>query len=170
MNREEKQELISSLHDMFSDTSIVVVTHYKGMSVADMTDFRSKVRENGASFRVTKNRLTRLALKDTDYEGLSELFTGPVGIAYSDDPVAGAKSVVEYAKENENLVVLGACMNGQMLDIAAVKQLASLPSLDELRAKIISVVQTPATRIAGVTQAPAGQLARVIKAYADKAA
>lgn len=170
MNREEKQELISSLHDLFKETSIVVVTHYKGLTVADMTNFRNQVRELGASFRVTKNRLTRLALKDTEYEGLSELFNGPVGIAYSDDPVAGAKGVADFAKKNDKLVILGACMNGQMLDEAAVKQLASLPSLDELRAKIISVIQTPATRIAGVTQAPAGQLARVFNAYAEKAA
>ncbi|MCK5296940.1 MAG: 50S ribosomal protein L10 [Alphaproteobacteria bacterium] len=168
MNREQKQELISSLNGLFSQTAIVVVTHYKGLTVAEMTDLRNQVREVGASFRVTQNRLTRLALKGTEYENLSDLFTGPTAIAYSDDPVAAAKVAVSFAKKNDKLIIQGAAMGDMVLDDAGIKNLASLPSLDELRAKIISVIQTPATRIAGVTQAPASQLARVLKAYADK--
>lgn len=168
MNREQKQELISQLKEVFGGASIVVVAHYKGLSVTEMTELRSKARETGASFRVTKNRITRLALEGTKFEELSDLFTGPTAIAYSDDPVAAAKATVDFAKKNDKLEVLGAIMNGERLDISAVTQLASLPSLDELRAKIISVIQTPATRIAGVTQAPAGQLARVMNAYATK--
>lgn len=168
MNREQKQELISQLNGIFSDTSIVVVTHYKGLSVSEMTELRNQARDAGASFRVTKNRITRLALEGTKYVELSELFDGPTAIAYSDDPVAAAKATVDFAKKNKKLEILGAVMNGEKLDTSAVTTLASLPSLDELRAKIISVIQTPATRIAGVTQAPAGQLARVMNAYATK--
>jgi large subunit ribosomal protein L10 len=134
----------------------------------EMTDLRGRMREAGASFKVTKNRLTRLALQDTDFESLTELMTGPTALAYSTDPVAAAKTAVNYAKDNDKLVILGGVFNGQSLDVDGVKNLAKLPSLDELRGKLVAMIQTPATRIAGVLQAPAGQVARVIGAYGAK--
>jgi len=169
VNRTEKADLVASMHQAFAgDTAIVVVTHYTGLTVKEMTDLRGRMRAAGASFKVIKNRLTRLALKDTKFEGLSDLFIGTTAVAYSENPVAAAKAVVEFNKTNEKLVILGGSLGTQKLDIEGVKALASLPSLDELRAKLIAMVQTPATRIAGVLQAPAGQLARVIGAYAKK--
>lgn len=168
MNRTEKQELISSLHEALGGTSIMVVAHYTGLTVKEMTALRGRVREAGASFKVTKNRLTRLALKDTKFEGLGDLFTGPTAVAYSKDPVAAAKAMVDFNKTNEKLVILGGALDKQRLDTEGVKALASLPSLDTLRAKIVGMIQTPATRIAGVLQAPAGQVARVVGAYAKK--
>jgi len=168
VNREEKQELVSDLGGLFEETGIVVVTQYKGLTVAEVSDLRAKVREAGAGFRVTKNRLTRLALAGTKFESLSDLFTGPTAIAYSNDPVAAAKAAVEFSKKNEKLIIIGASMGAEVLNVESVKTLATLPSLDELRAKIVGIIQTPATRIAAVTQAPAGQLARVFGAYARK--
>lgn len=126
------------------------------------------MRDAGASFKVTKNRLTRLALKGTKFEPLTDLFTGPTGIAYSDDPVAAAKVAVEFAEKNDLLKILGGCMDQQVLDVSAVNSLAKLPSLDELRGKLVGMVQTPATRIAGILQAPGGQLARVLNAYSSR--
>jgi large subunit ribosomal protein L10 len=146
----------------------MVVTHYSGLSVADMTDLRGQMREAGASFKVTKNRLTRLALKGTKFESITDLFLGPTAVAYSADPVAAAKVVVDYGKRNEKLVVLGGALDDRILDVNGIKALASLPSLDALRAKLLGMLNTPATRIAGVLQAPAGQLARVVGAHAAK--
>ncbi len=168
MDRAEKEELVASLHRTFEGAEIVVVTHYSGLTVAEMGDLRNRVREAGASFKVTKNRLTRRALEGTKYEGLSELFTGPTAIAYSEDPVAAAKATVNFSKDNDKLVVLGGAFGGETLDVSAVKALATLPSLDELRAKLVGMLNTPATRIAGVLQAPAGQVARVIGAYGQQ--
>ena len=165
MDRAQKQEMVSSLNDVFSNAGVVVVTHYSGLSVAEMTDLRAQLREAGASFKVTKNRLTRLAIEGTDKEALGDLFVGPTAIGYSEDPVAAPKVLAKFAKENEKLIIRGGMMGTTELDEAGVKQLASMPSLDELRAKLIAMLNTPATRIAGVTQAPAGQLARVIGAY-----
>jgi large subunit ribosomal protein L10 len=170
VDRNQKKQLVASLHDIFSDTGLVVVTHYSGLTVAELTALRSKMRAAGASFKVTKNRLTRLALKDTAYESLESLFKGPTAVACSKDPVAAAKVAVEYAKANEKLVVLGGALGTMVLGVDGVKALATLPSLDELRAKIVGMVSTPATRIAGVLQAPAGQLARVLKAKAEQGA
>ena len=172
MDRSQKEALVASLNETFGEAAGVVVTHYSGLTVAEITDLRDRMRAAGASFKVTKNRLTRLALAGTKYEGLSDLFTGPTAIAFSADPVAAAKVAVDFAKTNRNLVVLGGALNEDQLDPDAVKALASLPSLDELRSKIVGMLSTPATRIAGVLQAPAGQLARVVGAYAetDKAA
>jgi len=164
VDRTEKTELVSSLRGTFENASIVVVAHYIGLNVDDMGELRSKMREAGASFKVTKNRLTRLALEGTPYDQLGDLFTGPTAIAYSDDPVAPAKVAVEFAKKNEKLVVLGGAMGDVCLDVDGIKQLATLPSLDELRAKIVGMLNTPATRVAGVLQAPAGQVARVLGA------
>lgn len=168
MDRVAKEQLVSDLHSVFEGSTSVVVTHYTGLSVAEMGDLRSQMREAGASFKVTKNRLTRLALAGTKYEGLSDLFTGPTAIAYADDPVAAAKAVVAYSKKNEKLVVLGGAVGEEQLDVDGVKSLATLPSLDELRAKLVGLISTPATRIAGVLQAPAGQVARVIAARSEQ--
>ncbi len=168
MDRKEKSELVAALHEKFDEAGLVVVTHNQGLTVTEMTDLRRKVRGAGAGFKVTKNRLTRLALAGTKFEGLSNLFTGPTAIAYSQDPVAAAKAVVDFAKGNEKLVILGAALGGNVLNVDGVKALATLPSLDELRARLLGMVQTPATRIAGVLQAPGGQVARVLAAYAKK--
>ncbi len=165
MDRSEKEQLVASLKDTFNETNIVVVTHYSGLTVAEMGDLRDRMREAGAKFKVTKNRLTRLALEGTQFQGISDLFTGPTAMAYSEDPVAAAKAAVEFSKKNDKLVVLGGAMGEQSLDANEVKALATLPSLDELRAKIVGMLNTPATRIAGVLQAPGGQVARVISAY-----
>lgn len=170
MDRTEKAELVSEYRQLFQNSALVVVTHYAGMTVKEMTDFRGQLRKAGANYKVSKNRLTRLALEDTDFKGIADLFTGPTGMAFSVDPIAAAKAAVTYAKTNEKLVILGGAFNGQVLDANGIKTLASLPSLDELRAKLLALLQTPATRIAGIMQAPAGQVARVIGAYGAKEA
>ena len=166
MDRIQKEELVSSLNAVFGAANLVVVTRPVGLTVAESTDLRVRMRESGASYKVTKNRLTRLALKGTKFEPLSDLFTGPTAIAYSEDPIAAAKVAVKYADGNEKLQILGGGLYADMLDPAGVKTLATLPSLDELRARLVGMICTPATRIAGVLQAPAGQLARVVQAYA----
>ncbi len=168
MDRVQKEELVASMHRAFAETSMVVVAHYSGMTVAQLTDLRARMRESGARFQVTKNRLTRLALEGTDYEGLREMFTGPTAIAYSADPVAAAKTTVEFAKKNDKLVVVGGALGTQVLDAEGVKALASLPSLDELRARVIGLINAPATKLATVLQVPAGDLARVFAAYGEK--
>lgn len=165
VDRAQKEELVAELKSAFEGTNVVVVTHYSGLSVAEMTDLRRRMRDAGAQFRVTKNRLTKRALDGTKCDPLASLFTGPTAIAYSDDPVAAAKVAVDFAKENEKLIVLGGMMDETELDAAGVKNLASMPSLDELRGKIVGLLNAPATKLAGVTQAPAGQLARVFGAY-----
>ena len=168
VNREQKQDLVSSLNTLLQDQTFVAVTHYKGLTVAQMEDLRGRAREAGAGFRVTKNRLTRLALVGTQFEGLSDLFTGPTAIAYSQDPVAAAKVCANFTKDNEDLVILGGALDGEIMDQSQVNVLAKVPSLDELRATIIGIISTPATQIAVVLQAPAGQLARVLNAKAEQ--
>ena len=168
MDRTEKEELVASLHRTFSETTVVVVTHYIGMTVAEMGALRAQMREAGASIKVTKNRLVRLALDGTPYRELGDLFTGPTALAYSDDPVAAAKVTVDFAKTNKKLVILGGGLGEKVLGVEDVKSLAALPSLDELRGKLIGLVNAPATKIAGVVQAPAGQLARVLAARAGQ--
>lgn len=165
MDRTQKEQVVSDLRGIFDSTTSVVIAHNTGLTVAEMTDLRNRAREAGASFKVTKNRLTRLALDGTKCNPLTDMFTGPTAIAYSDDPVAAAKVTADFAKENDKLVLLGGMMDETVLDVAGVKALAAMPSMDELRAKILGVINTPATRIAGVTKAPAGQLARVFAAY-----
>lgn len=165
MDRAQKQEQVTALNGIFSAANVVVVTHYSGLNVAEMSDLRNRMRDAGASFRVIKNRLARLALEGTDCSPIADLFKGPAAIGFSDDPVSAPKVLVKFAKENEKLVILGGIMGTQSLDIDGVKALASLPSLDEQRAQLVSLLQTPATRVAGVLQAPAGQLARVFGAY-----
>jgi len=164
MDRASKEEMVSDLQSAFDASTAMVVTHYSGLTVAELEDLRGQMREAGASFRVTKNRLTRLALQGTKFEGLKDLFTGPTAVAVSDDPVAAAKVVVNYAKKNDKLVVIGGAMGDQQLDVDGVKALATLPSLDELRGKLVGLLNAPATKIAGVLQAPAGQVARVLSA------
>ncbi len=168
MNREQKQELVAELHQMFGESTTVVVAHYKGLTVAQMGALRQKMRENGASFQVTKNRLTRIALEGTKFEGIGDLFTGPTGIAVSEDPVGAAKAMADFAKTNDKLVILGGAMNATVLDVNGVKALAAMPSLDELRGRIVGMISTPATRIAGILQQPGASVARVLSAYASK--
>ena len=168
MERAEKSAFVEQLNTVFSSAGVVVVTHYTGLNVADMTSLRARVREAGANAKVVKNRLAKLALRGTDAEPISDLFVGPTLITYSDDPVAAPKVVVDFAKTNDKLVVLGGAMGATALDADGVKALAALPSLDELRAKLVGMISTPATRMAQVLQAPAGQLARVFGAYGAK--
>ncbi|NND50559.1 MAG: 50S ribosomal protein L10 [Rhizobiales bacterium] len=170
MDRAEKKKLVTALNQVFSTTGVVVVTHNLGLTVSQMNNLRGQMAEAGGNVKVAKNRLAKIALEGTDAAGLQELFTGPTVVMYSDDPVAAPKIVAEFAKKNEKLVVLGGALGPTMLDVDGVKALAELPSLDELRAKLVGMISTPATRIAGVLQAPAGQLARVMGAYASKEA
>lgn len=170
MDRTGKEEVVAQLHRAFQQSAAVVVTHYIGMTVAEMGDLRAKMREVGAGLRVTKNTLTRLAIAGTPYAGLEGMFKGPTAIAFGGDPVAPAKVITAYAKTNPKLVVLGGGVGAQVLDAEGVKALASLPSLTELRAQLIGLLTTPASRLVGVLQAPGGQLARVLKARADAAA
>jgi large subunit ribosomal protein L10 len=167
VERGQKQRLIETLRQDLGDTVCVVVTHQSAMTVAEATQLRRQMRSAGARFRVTKNRLAKRALDGTPFEGLSPLFAGPTAIAFSRDPVAAAKVVVEYANRNDKLTIIGGGLAGEVLDAAGVKELASLPSLDELRGKLIGLLVAPAARIAAVLQAPAGQLARVLAAYAE---
>ena len=167
VDRSQKEELVDWTKQVFADSSIVVVTHYSGLTVAELTELRGKLREAGAQFKVTKNRLARLALDGSNIEGVKEMFTGPTAIAYSEDPVAAAKVAVNFAKDNDKLVILGGAFGEEVLDVQGINTLAKLPSLDEIRANFVGLLQTPATRIAGVLQAPAGQVARVISAYGE---
>jgi large subunit ribosomal protein L10 len=166
VERAQKQRLIDTLQQDLADTVCVVVTHQSGMTVAEATQLRRQMRAAGAHFRVTKNRLAKRALDGTPFAGLAPLFTGPTAIAFSHDPVAAAKVAVEYANRNDKLTIVGGGLAGDVLDQAGVRELASLPSLDELRGKLIGLLLAPATRIAAVLQAPGGQLARVLAAYA----
>lgn len=168
MNRTQKEDLVASMHRTFADSTTIVVTHYTGMTVAEIGELRDKMREAGAAFKVTKNRLTRRALEGTKFTYLEELFKGPTAIAVSKDPVAAAKVAVAFSKTNAKLVILGGGFGEEKLAPAGIAALATLPSLDELRGKILGLLNAPATKIAGVIQAPAGQLARVIQAHAQK--
>ena len=168
MNRTEKKELIEDVHAKLKSASTLVVTQYRGLTVAEITDLRRRMRAAGAGFKVSKNRLVKLAAKNTAFESASDMLKGPTAVAFSSDPVAAAKGVVEFAKNNEKLVIVGGVFDGQKLDKKAIEALAKLPSLDELRAKIVGMLKTPATRIASVLQAPGGQVARVIAAKAKK--
>lgn len=159
MNREEKSELLSLLNDVFSKAGSVVLAEYKGLTVAEADALRNQIREAGASIRVTKNRIAKLAVKGTNFENLADMFKGPIIMAYAEDPISACKACVEYAKENEKLVIVGGALSDKALTLAEIKQLASIPSMDELRAKLI-----------GLLQAPAAKVARVCKAYSEKEA
>ena len=164
----QKKEGVAALTLTIVKTSVVVVTRNLGLTVAQSTQLRNKMRDAGATFKVSKNRLVRIAIEGTPYTGISSMLTGPTGLATSVDPVAAAKVVVEFAKTNDKLEIVGGSMGDIVLDVNGVKALAELPSLDELRAKIVGLVQAPATKIVQIIQAPAGQLARVFGAYAAK--
>jgi large subunit ribosomal protein L10 len=168
VERAEKREFVAWLNEVFKDSGSVVVAHYSGLTVAQLNDLRSKMRQAGGTVKVAKNRLAKIALQGTESEGMSGLFTGQTLIAYSTDPVAAPKVTVDFAKGNDKLVILGGAMGATTLDENGVKALATLPSLDELRARLVGMIQTPATRIAQIVNAPAGQLARVFGAYARK--
>ncbi len=168
MDRAEKREFVSQLNQVFSDNGSIVVAHYAGLTVAQMNDLRSKMRAAGGTVKVAKNRLAKIALQGTEAEGMTALFQGQTLIAYSEDPVTAPKVAADFAKGNDNLVILGGAMGPTTLDADGVKALATMPSIDELRAKIVGMISTPATRIAQVVNAPAGQLARVFDAYARK--
>lgn len=168
MDRSQKAESVAELNAIFNEAGVVVVTRNLGLSVAQSTDLRSKMRAAGASYKVAKNRLARLAIADTDYTGIDDYLTGPTALATSVDPVAAAKVVIDFAKTNPKLEVVGGSMGSQVLDADGVKALASMPSLDELRAKLVGLVNAPATKIAQLSTAPAAKLARVFGAYAAK--
>jgi large subunit ribosomal protein L10 len=169
VERSQKEKLVATLHHALADTVCVVVTHQTGLTVAEVTNLRRQMREAGASFKVTKNRLARRALAGTKFEQLSPMFTGPTAIAFSRDPVAAAKIAVEFANRNDKLRIVGGSLGERQLDAAGVKSLATLPSLDQLRARLVGLLQAPAGRLAAVLEAPASQLARVLDAHAKKA-
>ena len=166
MDKAGKAAALETLKGVFAESGVVVVTHYSGLTVAEMTGLRTKLREQGGALKVIKNRLAKIALDGKGGDEAQGLFQGPVAIAYSPDPVAAPKVVSDFAKENEKLILIGGLMDETVLDAGGVQSLAKLPSLDQLRGKLIGLIQAPATKVAGVVQAPAGQLARVIQAYA----
>jgi large subunit ribosomal protein L10 len=168
VDRTQKREFVAGLHQALAATSMIVVTHNTGLTVAEATDLRRRMRAAGVTFRVAKNRLAHLALEGTRFDGLKPMLTGPTALAWSQDPVAAAKATVEFARTNEKLVLVGGSLGAQTLDASGIRALAELPSLDALRARIVGMIATPATRVAGVLQASAGQLARVFGAFARK--
>lgn len=170
MLRAEKARVIEDLHTTLTATGVLVVTHYQGMTVAEMSDLRGQMRRAGASFRVAKNRLTVRALDETGFGPVAPMLKGPTALAYSQDPTAAPKVLAAYARRNEKLKIIGGGLGGAMLSVEEVRALAELPSLDELRAKLVGLLQTPASRLVGVLQAPGAQVARVLAAFADKAA
>jgi large subunit ribosomal protein L10 len=168
VDRAAKRELVATLNDVFTSTSVVVVAHYQGLTVADMQKLRGQMKQAGATVKVAKNRLARIALDGTEVASIQALMKGPTLLAYSADPVAAAKVAVDFAKGNDKLVILGGAMGATSLNPDGVKALASLPSLDELRAKLVGLIQAPATKVAQVVNAPAAKLARVFGAYAKR--
>ena len=168
MDRAGKAEAIETLKGVFADSGSVIVARYTGLTVAEMTKFRGMLREQGASAKVVKNRLVKKALDGKGGDEAAAMFIDQTVIAYASDPVAAAKGAADYAKENEKLVIIGGLMEEKVLDKSGVEALAKLPSLDQLRGKLIGLIQAPATKVAGVVQAPAGQLARVFAAYGAK--
>ncbi len=170
MDRSQKSEAVAQLNATFNEVGVVVVTRNLGLSVAQSTDLRAKMRDAGASYKVAKNRLAKLAIVETDYSGLDEMLIGPTALASSVDPVAAAKVAVEFAKTNDKLEIVGGSMGTQVLDAAGIKALASMPSLDELRGRLVGLLNAPATKIAQLATAPAAKLARVFGAYAAKEA
>jgi large subunit ribosomal protein L10 len=168
LDRTEKREFVTELNQALAVTSMIVVTRNGGLTVAEATDLRRKMRAAGATFKIAKNRLTNLALEGTPFDSLRPLLKGPIALAWSTDPVAVAKAAVEFAKTNDKFVLVGGALGTQTLNVDGVRALAELPSLEVLRGRLLGMIQTPATRIAGILQAPAGQLARVFGAFARK--
>jgi len=170
MDRAQKAEFVADLNRTFNEVGVVVVTRNLGLTVAQATVLRTRMRDAGATYKVSKNKLAKIAIAGTDYLSLGELLVGPVGLATSNDPVAAAKVAIEFAKTNDRLEIVGGAMGKQMLDADGIKALAALPSLDELRARIVGLLVAPATKLATITQAPAAQLARVLAAHSEKQA
>ena len=170
MDRSQKAESVAQLNAVFNEVGVVVVTRNLGLSVKQSTDLRSKMRDAGGTYKVAKNRLAKLALKDTQYEGLEEYLTGPTALAWSTDPVAAAKAAVDFAKTNDKLEIVGGAMGSTQLNAEGVKALATMPSLDQLRGTIVGLINAPATKIARVVNEPAAKLARVFGAYGAKEA
>jgi large subunit ribosomal protein L10 len=168
VDKAAKRELVGTLNDVFKTSGVVVVAHYAGLTVADMQKLRSQMKQAGASVKVAKNRLAKIALEGTDAATISALLKGPTLLAYSTDPVSAPKVAVDFAKANDKLVILGGAMGATSLDATGIKALATLPSLDELRGTLIGLLQAPATKIAQLSTAPAAKLARVFGAYANK--
>ena len=168
MDRTEKKELVDTLNAVFKAANVVVVAHYSGLTVAQMQNLRRQMRQAGATVKVAKNRLAKIALEGTDVASIGSLLKGPTVIAYSSDVIAAPKVATDFAKANEKFVILGGAMGKTALDANGIKALASLPSLDELRAKLVGLLVAPATKIAQLTNAPAAKLARVVQAYASK--
>ena len=168
MDRAEKRELVSTLHEVFDNTGVVVVAHYQGLTVAQISSLRVKMKAAGASLKVAKNRLAKIALQGTELEHAQDLFKGPTLIAYSAVVTAATKVAVDFAKTNDKLVILGGALGKTALNADGVKALATLPSLDELRARLLGMINTPATRIAGILQQPGASVARVLSAWAKK--
>jgi large subunit ribosomal protein L10 len=170
VDRAQKRELVSTLNEAWKDSGVLVVAHYAGMTVAQMTDFRKRMKEAGGSVKVAKNKLAKLALADTDAKGVADLLKGQTCVAYSADPVSAARVSVKYSRENDKLVILGGAMGQTVMDVNGVKALADLPSLDELRAKLIGLLQAPSTKIARILMEPGAMLARVVQAQGAKTA
>ena len=168
MKRSDKNDFVQNLKEELKDSSSVVVAHYAGLSVSETDNLRKEMRSNGAKFKVTKNRLTKIALTGTPYESIEDLFTGPTAIAYSSDPVAPARVSVEFEKKFENFKILGGSYEGEKIDNAKINFLATLPSLDQIRANLLRLLNAPAQKIASITQAPGGQLARLINARSEQ--
>jgi large subunit ribosomal protein L10 len=168
MDRSQKADSVATLNAVFNEVGVVVITRNLGLTVAQTTALRGKIRDAGATYKVAKNRLAKLAIADTDYVGIGDFLTGPTAIATSVDPVAAAKAVVDFAKTTDKIEIVGGAMGSQVLTPEGIKALATMPSLDELRAKLIGLVQAPATKIAQLSTAPAAKLARVFAAYAEK--
>lgn len=168
MSRAQKEAEVQDLNERFANDEIVVVAHYSGLTVEDLTKLRADLRQEGARFKVTKNSLAKIAIKGTQFEHLAGMFTGPTAIASSKDPVVAAKVAHKFAKGNDKLVILGGGLGEQILDVEGIKQLASLPSLDEIRSKLVGLLQAPQTKLAGLMQAPARELVGVTKAYGEK--
>ena len=167
MNRSEKKDFVQKLKDEIISSSSVIVTHYSGLTVEESEQLRSEMRSNGAKFKVTKNRLTKLAFEQTQFKEMADLFTGPTAIAYSDDPVAPAKVAVSFEKKLEKFKIIGGGYDGEKIDLDKINFLATLPSIDELRGKIVGIISAPAQKIASIVKEPAGQIARLISAKSE---
>lgn len=168
MLRSEKKAFVAELEEIYKVSNSVIVTHYHGLTVSELTKLRKVLGENGAGFKIVKNTLSKIAASNVKMTYDPGLFSGPTAIAYSEDPVAAAKGVMEFAKANDNLKVIGGIVNDKILSVSEIQHLSKLPSLDQLRGKLVGILQAPAANLARVIQAPAGSLARVIRAYADK--
>ena len=167
MKRSEKKEFVQKLQEEINSSSSVIVTHYSGLTVNESEQLRHEMRSNGAKFKVTKNRLTKLALEQTQFKDLTDLFNGPIAIAYSDDPVAPAKVAVNFEKKLENFKIIGGGYDGKKIDLAKINFLATLPSIEELRGKIVGMISSPAQKIASIVKEPAGQIARLVSSKSE---